>query len=169
MNHIIKKDSILGETLDSFESKISDAGFAKYRATQVFEWIYKKRVNDWELMHNIPKDLKEWLDEKYEINASKIVLSKSSNDVTQKYLIQLKDKQMIETVLISAPQEGVGIENPEERFAFQFRLDVLMVVDFVLLDYLDLNEIWKLVRSLPNCFICQKGKVILYIRKKKIC
>ena len=110
MNHIIKKDSILGETLDSFESKISDAGFAKYRATQVFEWIYKKRVNDWELMHNIPKDLKEWLDEKYEINASKIVLSKSSNDVTQKYLIQLKDKQMIETVLISAPQEGVGIE-----------------------------------------------------------
>jgi 23S rRNA (adenine2503-C2)-methyltransferase len=43
------------------------------------------------------------------IDPTKILLDKQSNDVTQKFLIQLEDKRLIETVLIRAPQEGVGL------------------------------------------------------------
>ena len=110
MPYIHHKKSILGETLESFESKVVDSGFPKYRATQVFEWVFKKQVNDWDLMKNLPKKFRLWLNEKYILDPTNILLSKRSNDVTEKFLIQLEDKKMIETVLIRAPQEGVGLD-----------------------------------------------------------
>jgi 23S rRNA (adenine2503-C2)-methyltransferase len=61
-------------------------------------------------MKNLPKPLIEWLDANYVIDPTQILLDKQSNDVTQKFLIQLEDKRLIETVLIRAPQEGVGVD-----------------------------------------------------------
>lgn len=105
------KKSLLGESLESFESDLLAAGFPKYRATQVFDWLFKKQVRDWSAMHNLPERLLEWLRQHYSIDPTEILLNKTSNDVTEKFLIQLEDKRMIETVLIRAPQEGVGMEH----------------------------------------------------------
>ena len=110
MRFVPEKKSLLGENLESFESEILAADFPKYRAKQVFDWIFKKRISDWDYMRNLPKVFVEWLRTNYVIDPTKILLDKQSNDVTQKFLIQLEDKQLIETVLIRAPQEGVGVK-----------------------------------------------------------
>ena len=110
MRFVPEKKSLLGESLESFESEILAAAFPKYRAKQVFDWIFKKRIRDWDSMKNLPKAFLEWLRINYVIDPTKILLDKQSNDVTQKFLIQLEDKRLIETVLIRAPQEGVGLD-----------------------------------------------------------
>ena len=110
MRFVPEKKSLLGESLESFESEILAADFPKYRAKQVFDWIFKKRISDWDSMKNLPKAFLEWLRVNYVIDPTKILLDKQSNDVTQKFLIQLEDKRLIETVLIRAPQEGVGLD-----------------------------------------------------------
>ena len=110
MRFVPEKKSLLGESLESFESEILAADFPKYRAKQVFDWIFKKRISDWDSMKNLPKAFLEWLHANYVIDPTKILLDKQSNDVTQKFLIQLEDKRLIETVLIRAPQEGVGLD-----------------------------------------------------------
>lgn len=110
MRFVPEKKSLLGESLESFESEILAADFPKYRAKQVFDWIFKKRISDWGSMKNLPKAFLEWLHINYVIDPTKILLDKQSNDVTQKFLIQLEDKLLIETVLIRAPQEGVGLD-----------------------------------------------------------
>ena len=110
MRFVPEKKSLLGESLENFESEILAADFPKYRAKQVFDWIFKKRISDWGSMKNLPKGFIEWLRAHYVIDPTKILLDKQSNDVTQKFLIQLEDKRLIETVLIRAPQEGVGLE-----------------------------------------------------------
>ena len=110
MRFVPEKKSLLGESLESFESEILAADFPKYRAKQVFDWIFKKRISDWDSMKNLPKAFLEWLRANYVIDPTKILLDRQSNDVTQKFLIQLEDKRLIETVLIRAPQEGVGLD-----------------------------------------------------------
>ena len=110
MRFVPEKKSLLGESLESFESEILAADFPKYRAKQVFDWIFKKRTSDWNSMKNLPEAFLEWLRINYVIDPTKILLDKQSNDVTQKFLIQLEDKRLIETVLIRAPQDGVGLD-----------------------------------------------------------
>ena len=74
------------------------------------EWIYKKRVDSWDAMSNLPKNFLNWLDANFILYPSKSLLNKRSEDVTQKFLLQLEDGSLIETVLIRAPQTGVGQE-----------------------------------------------------------
>lgn len=75
------------------------------------EWLYKKRVDSWDAMTNLPKDLRAWLDATFVLYPTVPVIDKRSDDVTQKLLLELEDKSLIETVLIRAPQKGVGQED----------------------------------------------------------
>lgn len=74
------------------------------------DWLYKKRVESWDAMTNLPKAFREWLDANYILYPTQPLLDKRSDDVTQKFLLELEDKSLIETVLIRAPQTGVGQE-----------------------------------------------------------
>ena len=105
------KPSLFGETLESLTEQIVAAGHPKFRAKQVMEWIYKKRVEAWDEMSNLPKDFRAWLAETFVLYPAHPLLDKRSDDVTQKLLIELEDKSLIETVLIRAPQKGVGQED----------------------------------------------------------
>lgn len=106
-----QKPSLFGETLDSLKEQAEAAGFKGFRAKQVMEWLYKKRVDSWDAMTNLPKDFRVWLDENFILYPTAPVIDKRSNDVTQKLLLELEDKSLIETVLIRAPQKGVGQED----------------------------------------------------------
>ena len=86
--------------------QIEAAGYKGFRAKQVMEWLYKKRVDSWDAMTNLPKDLRAWLDDTFILYPTAPVIDKRSNDVTQKLLLELEDKSLIETVLIRAPQTG---------------------------------------------------------------
>lgn len=106
-----QKSSLFGETLESLTESIVAAGHPKFRAKQVMDWLYKKRVEDWDAMTNLSKDFRVWLDETYILYPAQPLLDKRSDDVTQKLLMELEDKSLIETVLIRAPQKGVGQED----------------------------------------------------------
>lgn len=105
------KQSIYGETLESLQAKLKDAGQPAFRAGQIMQWLYKKRVVSWEDMSNLPKNLRAWLSDAFELLPSKIVLDKKASDVTDKLLIEYPDRSLVETVLIRAPMIGVGQEN----------------------------------------------------------
>lgn len=105
------KPSIYGETLETLKDKLKAAGQPAFRATQITQWLYKKRVVTWEDMTNLPASLRNWLAESFELLPSKILLNKKASDVTDKLLIEYPDRSLVETVLVRAPMVGVGQEN----------------------------------------------------------
>lgn len=81
---------------------LEEHGQPAYRATQILDWIYKKRAKSWDEMSNLPAALREALAAKYPLRPLTHVLTKGSKDTTRKFLLQLPDERYIETVLIPA-------------------------------------------------------------------
>lgn len=76
-------------------------GFAAYRAKQLFSWMHEKLVTDYEAMTNLPKDMKEFLKQNTFLTALKAVrVQVSKEDGTSKYLFELRDGNLIESVLM---------------------------------------------------------------------
>ena len=92
------KDFNLDELKKEFE-KIEEK---PYRAIQVYEWIYKKRVNSFDEMTNISLDLRNKLKKTFSLNLFKIEKKLVSKDGTKKYLFDINDGKgsLIETVLM---------------------------------------------------------------------
>jgi 23S rRNA (adenine2503-C2)-methyltransferase len=105
-----EKPSIHGETPETLGERLVTAGHPRYRAGQVFEWLYPRRAETAETMTNLPAGLRAWLAEQYDFESTALVQRKASSDVTQKILQRLRDGSLIETVIIRAPMEGVGQE-----------------------------------------------------------
>ena len=80
---------------------ILDLGEPKFRAQQVWDWLYKRYAADFDGMRNIPKSLREKLTATAVLDPSTIATRQHSNDgQTEKVLFQLPDGQYIETVLM---------------------------------------------------------------------
>jgi 23S rRNA (adenine2503-C2)-methyltransferase len=77
-------------------------GEPAYRATQVLEWLYARRVTDWGAMSNLPKALREKLSATFSLNLLELVRKQGAPDATQKFLWRLADGAFIESVLIPA-------------------------------------------------------------------
>lgn len=89
-------------TKDQLTELLAEQGQPAYRATQILDWIYKKRARSWEEMSNLPEPLREVLAEKYPLRPLKHTLTKGSKDTTRKFLLELADGRYVETVLIPA-------------------------------------------------------------------
>lgn len=72
----------------------------KFRATQVFEWIYRQNVQSFEQMSNLSVAFREKLSSQFQIGPLPIIEKQVSQDGTTKYLLQLQDGGLIETVLM---------------------------------------------------------------------
>lgn len=94
------KPSIYGLTLAELTDWVLENGQKKFRAKQIWEWLYRKRVDDFSQMSNLSKDLIEKLDENFVINPLKQRIVQESADGTVKYLFELPDGLLIETVLM---------------------------------------------------------------------
>ena len=105
-----EKPSIHGETPETLGERLVADGHPRYRAGQIFEWLYPRRAETPEAMTNLPANLRAWLAAHYDFEATSLVQRKASSDVTQKILQRLRDGSLIETVIIRAPMEGVGQE-----------------------------------------------------------
>lgn len=75
-------------------------GEKKFRAQQVWEWLYVKRVKCFQDMTNLSKQLIEQLETNFVIDSLEQVKLEVSNDGTRKYLFKLTDGKLIETVLM---------------------------------------------------------------------
>jgi 23S rRNA (adenine2503-C2)-methyltransferase len=72
----------------------------KFRANQVYEWLWKKRAISFDEMTSLSKELRELLKEYFVINAVKIHKAEKSSDGTAKYSLKLHDNNLVEGVLI---------------------------------------------------------------------
>lgn len=97
---VVEKVSIYGLTKEELILWFIEHGEKKFRATQVWEWLYRKRVTHFSDMTNISKELINLLDENFIINPLRQVVVQEAKDGTVKYLFELPDKNMIETVLM---------------------------------------------------------------------
>ena len=91
--------NIYGITYNELENYFININDKKYRATQLYEFLYKKKITDLTQMHNIPNKIKEKLLEDFDFSFIKLVLKQEDVNV-KKYLFELKDHKRIETVLM---------------------------------------------------------------------
>ncbi|MEZ0118819.1 UNVERIFIED_ORG: 23S rRNA (adenine2503-C2)-methyltransferase [Heyndrickxia coagulans] len=96
----MEKKSIFGLTIDQLTGWMLEHGQKKFRAQQVWEWLYQKRVKSFAEMTNVNKDCLALLEEHFHIHTLKQVVKQESKDGTVKFLFQLKDGNLIETVLM---------------------------------------------------------------------
>src|SRR5699024_12009884 len=94
------KPSIYAMTKDTLTEWLLEIGEKKFRAQQIWEWLYQKRVQTFQEMTNLSKNLIEKLETNYTLNPLKQVVVQEAADGTVKYLFELPDKHMIETVLM---------------------------------------------------------------------
>ena len=86
-------------TIKQLEDYFISKGEKKFKATQVFEWLYQKRVKSFDEMTNIKKEVISYLKEDFKINSLEILTKQEDVDVI-KYLFKLEDNNKIEAVLM---------------------------------------------------------------------
>lgn len=94
------KENIKNYSLEELKEKILELGEKKYRAEQIFNWIYKENVTSFDDMVNLPLKLRETLKEKFDLHIFKIITKQESKDGTKKYLFDVLDGNAIESVLM---------------------------------------------------------------------
>ncbi|WP_128894363.1 23S rRNA (adenine(2503)-C(2))-methyltransferase RlmN [Longirhabdus pacifica] len=92
--------SIYDLTYEQLQSWVKDHGQPAFRANQIFEWLYKKRVTDFEMMTNLSKSFREQLAASFRFITLKEITHMRSKDGTVKFLFALHDEHAIETVLM---------------------------------------------------------------------
>ncbi len=96
------KPAITALTQEDLRAMFAELGEPKYRVDQILQWLYKKRVETFEEMTNLPAALREKLAERFTLALPEFVRKTGSADTTQKFLFSLADGSLIETVLIPA-------------------------------------------------------------------
>ena len=91
--------SIFSITRSKLEEYFLSIGEKKFKATQVFEWIYRKGVRSFDEMTNLSKDTVSKLKEDFEFNELNLII-KQEDELVKKYLFELKDGHRIESVLM---------------------------------------------------------------------
>ncbi|WP_405097744.1 23S rRNA (adenine(2503)-C(2))-methyltransferase RlmN [Oceanobacillus sp. FSL H7-0719] len=96
----MSKTSIYGLTYNELEDWLTENGEKRFRANQVWDWIYKKRINHFDEMLNVNQSTIELLEEHFVIHTLEEEIKQESKDGTIKYLFKLADGNLIETVLM---------------------------------------------------------------------
>jgi 23S rRNA (adenine2503-C2)-methyltransferase len=96
----MNKESIYGLTFEQLAGWLLERGHKKFRASQVWDWLYRKRITDFSLMEDVNKDCLALLDENFAIETLTEHVKQEASDGTVKFLFKLKDGNLIETVLM---------------------------------------------------------------------
>lgn len=87
-------------TQEELENYLIENGFKKYNATQIIEWVYEKKITDFNLMTNLSKKLISFCNENIKFEELNVVKVEKSN-LANKYLLELSDHNKIECVLMN--------------------------------------------------------------------
>ena len=92
--------SIYNYTLEDLERYFLSIDEKKFKAVQVFDWLYRKRVQSFDEMSNIKKQVLDRLNSDFKIDTLEIIDHKSDTDV-HKFLFKLNDNEKVEAVLMN--------------------------------------------------------------------
>jgi 23S rRNA (adenine2503-C2)-methyltransferase len=107
------KPSLTGIILEELADFLEKRGAPSYRAKQITDWIYKKRVASFDAMTDLPNELRAELAAEFDTPKMEVVRVLGSKDTTQKFLFRLRDQNLIESVLIPASPALYG--QPSDR------------------------------------------------------
>ncbi len=94
------KESIYSLQPYQLEEWLKENGEKPFRAAQIFDWLYNKRVKTFEEMSNLSKSLRDKLTANFALTTLSTIIQQESKDGTIKFLFQLQDSYSIETVLM---------------------------------------------------------------------
>jgi 23S rRNA (adenine2503-C2)-methyltransferase len=87
---------------NELQEELNKLGEPSYRAGQIADWLYEKRVNSFDEMTDLSRDLRAQLANQFAFSKMEIVRVLGSHDTTRKFLFRLSDGNLIESVLIPA-------------------------------------------------------------------
>lgn len=95
-------------TLEEIKTFLTENGEKAFRAKQIYEWLWKKNVNNFDEMSNLSKALRDLLKNKLTITTIELVDKQKSNDGTTKMAFKLHDGMMVEAVLIPSQKRATA-------------------------------------------------------------
>jgi 23S rRNA (adenine2503-C2)-methyltransferase len=97
----MNRANLKGLSLTEMEDFVLSLGEKKYKARQLFQWIYQKGETAFEKMTNLAKPFRGKLEERAYVSALKLVKKQKSRiDQTEKFLFELEDRETVEAVLM---------------------------------------------------------------------
>ncbi|MGD0059970.1 MAG: 23S rRNA (adenine(2503)-C(2))-methyltransferase RlmN [Verrucomicrobiia bacterium] len=96
------KQDIKSLSHEELASRLAELGEPPYRADQILQWIYEKQADSFDQMSNLSAALRVKLTAGFDLNAVHALKTRNATDTTEKFLFQLRDHSLIETVLIPA-------------------------------------------------------------------
>jgi 23S rRNA (adenine2503-C2)-methyltransferase len=105
------KVDIKSVQLHELEESVHALGEPAYHATQIAEWLYKKRAASFDEMTDLPRKLRLQLGEQFSFGKIEVVRVLGAQDATRKFLFRLSDEALIESVLIPASPALYGMRS----------------------------------------------------------
>lgn len=96
----MSKSSIYGLTYEKLKDWLMEHGEKRFRAEQVWDWLYKKRINNFDEMNNVNQSAIQLLQDNFVLHTMGEEIRQESQDGTIKFLFKLEDGNLIETVLM---------------------------------------------------------------------
>lgn len=90
-------------SLEQLQAQLTTRGEQAFRAKQIYEWLWKHSCTDFDQMSNLSKSLRKVLKDNFVINAARVQKAQHSADSTIKSSFALHDGNVVEGVLIPAP------------------------------------------------------------------
>lgn len=92
--------SLYDFTYEQMRDLAESFGWKKFRGHQIFQWLYRERVTDFDAMTNLSKDTREILKAHYSIDPLRLVRKQVSHDGTTKFLFATEDGSLLESVMM---------------------------------------------------------------------
>ena len=92
--------SIYDLSLSDLQDYLTGNGIKPFHAKQIFKWLYHKRITSFDEMTDISKKVIEQMKEDFSIEPLKIVTKQTSKDGTKKFLFEMEDGALVESVLM---------------------------------------------------------------------
>jgi 23S rRNA (adenine2503-C2)-methyltransferase len=104
--------------LNQLEQALSDIGRPRFHARQIFQWVYKRGVDDFATMSDLPRDLRTGLAPHFTLTTPWVERKEASVDGTTKLLLRLADGRHIESVCIPENPHATPATRDGERLTF---------------------------------------------------
>jgi len=156
------KTNLLDLSYEQLVALVVDLGQPRFRATQIWRWIYNTLTDDPNEMINLPKALRQYLIEKTYVGRLRVItIVKARDGLTEKVLFEAADRQRFETVLMRYTQSGFvrdlttgEITAQVLYYARQLREENALVTNIVLMGMgeplLNYDNTWRAIVNLND-------------------
>jgi 23S rRNA (adenine2503-C2)-methyltransferase len=110
--------------LNELETALENRGHARYHARQLYRWIYRHGVTDFDCMTDLSRTLREQLPAAFTLKTPRVISDERSVDGTRKFLLELADGRRVEAVFIP--------DTPSMTFCISTQVGCAMACDFCL-------------------------------------